>query len=201
MRIRILLLVISIFSLFAGICREKHEAEGVMTLKEIDFLINDDVHKDYEKALAELNKYFSAYPKEFDAVQKRINLIMKMRDSYSNQVNTLVDVIKNGEEGREYELKDITDRILSLERNPRDMRLNVIKDTNYLVSMYQYSAIQNKTRELVAKGEYGNAAVKAAEGFNVLKENFALRFESNPAVEKAERLTARMTTLSAQYKK
>lgn len=200
MRIRILLLVISIFSLFAGICREKHEAEGVMTLKEIDFLINDDVHKDYEKALAELNKYFSAYPKEFDAVQKRINLIMKMRDSYSNQVNTLVDVIKNGEEGREYELKDITDRILSLERNPHDMRLNVIKDTNYLVSMYQYSAIQNKTRELVAKGEYGNAAVKAAEGFNVLKENFALRFESNPAVEKAERLTARMTALSAQFK-
>ena len=166
MRTKFLILIISLFSLFGGICKGRQPVDGVMTLKEIDFLINDEVHRDYEKALVELNKYFLAYPKEFDAVQSRIKLIMKKRDVYSEQVNMLMDVIKNGEVGKESELKEITDKILLLERNPRDRRLDVIKDTNYLVSMYQYSAIQNKTKELVAKGNYAGAAVKAAEGFH-----------------------------------
>ena len=82
MRTKFLILIISLFSLFCGICKDKQPVEGVMTLKEIDFLINDEVHRDYEKALAELNKYFLAYPKEFDAVQSRINIIMKKRDVY-----------------------------------------------------------------------------------------------------------------------
>ena len=199
MRTKFLILIISLFSLFGGICKGRQPVDGVMTLKEIDFLINDEVHRDYEKALVELNKYFLAYPKEFDAVQSRINLIMKKRDVYSEQVNMLMDVIKNGEVGKESELKEITDKILLLERNPRDRRLDVIKDTNYLVSMYQYSAIQNKTKELVAKGNYAGAAVKAAEGFQILKENFILRFENNSVVERTEKITSRMTVLASQY--
>lgn len=177
MRTKALILsIITLFSTIRAFCNENHSAEEVLSLKEIDLLIRNNDTRDYQQALDELNKYFIAFPEDFDAVQQRINLIMKSRDLYSVYVNKLMEIIKEGKEDKESELKEITGKLINLERNPGDSRLDIIKDTNYLVSIYQYSAIQNKTKELIDRKDYKAAAVKANEGLKILWENFELKY-------------------------
>lgn len=186
------------FSIFTFFGKEKKLVEGVMSLAEIDQLILSQDKKDFSRAIEELNKYFAAYPEEFDAVQARLSRVLKERDSYTDSVNQLMKVIKSGEEGKEEELKLITDNILKIERNPSDPRLKVVEDTNYLVSMYKYSSIQNKTKKLIAEKKYGEAAVKAVEGFEILKENFSLNFSGSAIVANTENQITRLLSLSSQ---
>ncbi len=174
--------------------------EGHLTLAQIDRLIDDEENRDYAAALDALNGYFSSHPEEFDAVQKRIDKIFKSREQYSSYVSSLIDVIKNGREGNEAELKELTDRLIQMERNPGDKRLDVIKDTNYLVSMYQYSAVQNATKELFLQEKYDEAASKAVEGFGALHENFARRYSGESVVQEADRLIERAKAAGEQYK-
>lgn len=156
--------------------------KDVLSLSEIDVLIKSDDKRDFQKALQELNKYFDRYPEQFDVILPRINRIMKSRELYTNLANQLLVIIKNGQEGHTDELKVITDKLISLERNPGDPRLDIIKDMNYLMSMYQYSAVQNKAAELVSENKYAEAARKSLEGFAVLKDNFLLKYKDNPVI-------------------
>ena len=154
-----------------------------LSLKEIDKLIADGDSRDYQKALLELNKYFAENPEQFDLVQKRIDKIMNSRMLYTDYANELLRIIKSGEEGHNQELKDLTDKLLVLERNPGDSRLDVIKDMNYLMNMYQYSAVQNKTGELVAQKKWTQAAQKALEGFVPLRENFQVKYKGTNLIQ------------------
>lgn len=191
--------IITLFSMIWAFSEEKNDAKGVLTLKEIDQLIKDASTRDYQLALEELNKYFRAYPKEFDAVQQRIERIMKSRDQYSIYVDKLIEIIKNGEDDKESELKELTNRIISLERNPGDLRLDIIKDTNYLVSIYQYSTIQNKTKEFIDKRDFKKAVLKASEGTKILLENFELKYGNESAGILVKENVAKLPKLIEQY--
>ena len=195
----IIFIIITLFSMIRAFCKENSNAEGVLSLKEIDLLIRNNDTRDFQRALDELNKYFVANPNEFDAVQQRIKLIMKSRDLYSSYVNQLVQIIKEGKEDKENELKEITDKLINLERNPGDSRLDIIKDTNYLVSIYQYSAIQNKTKELIDRQDYKAAAIKASEGLKILWENFDLKYGDEQVGNQVKTYNLRLKKLVELY--
>lgn len=181
-RRRILALFLFFFSLGCiAFSQETEEAgETVMSLHEIDRYINDTNKRDFQKALLELNKYLAANPEQFDAVQRRFRKVLGSRDRYSELANELMRLIReSSEEDNEnidHQMKKLTDQILAIERNPGDDRLEIVKDTNYLVSVRQYSAIQNKTASLVQSGSYVQAGAKAFEGFDILHENFSAKF-------------------------
>ena len=132
-------LLFSLFFSFSFIFAEDFavvsESETSLTLKEIDQLINNENYRDYQNALLELNRYAELHPEQFDNVQKRINKIMKSRNLYTAFASELLRIIKSGQEGHNQELKDLTDKLLALERNPKDSRLDVIKDMNYLMNL------------------------------------------------------------------
>lgn len=147
-----------------------------MTLREIDKIIDEPNERNFQQALVELNKYLEKNPLEFDAVQRRYKKILNSRKLYSELANELINLIKNSSEedsevidGR---IKKLTQEILALEFEPNDKRLDIVKDTNYLVSIRQYSAIQNKTAKLIQSEKYSEAIKKAAEGLEILHENF-----------------------------
>lgn len=156
-----------------------------MPLREIDRMIDDPNERNFQQALVELNKYLDENPAEFDAVQRRYRKIMSSRKLYSELANELVELIKNSsEEDTEIvdeRIKRITQQILVLEFNPNDRRLDIVQDTNYLASIRQYSAIQNKTARLVQTGNFFEAVKKAAEGFEILHENFITEFGKEKA--------------------
>ncbi len=178
---KIIAVFIAVFSLFANLAfsQENHQ-ESVMTLHEIDKIIDEPDERNFHRALLELNKYLEQNPQEFDAVQRRYKKILNSRKLYSELANELINLIKNSsEEDSEIideRIKKLTQEILALEFNPDDRRLDIIKDTNYLVSIRQYSAIQNKTAKLIQSGNYLEAIKKAAEGLEILHENFIAEF-------------------------
>ncbi len=151
-----------------------------MTLREIDKIIDEPNERNFQQALVELNKYLEENPLEFDAVQRRYKKILNSRKLYSELANELINLIKNSsEEDSEIideRIKKLTQEILALEFNPNDKRLDIVKDTNYLVSIRQYSAIQNKTAKLIQSEKYSEAVKKAAEGLEILQENFVAEF-------------------------
>lgn len=151
-----------------------------MTLREIDRIIDEPNERNLRQALLELNKYLDQNPQEFDAVQRRYKKILNSRKLYSELANELINLIKNSSEEEseiiDERIKKLTQQILALEFNPDDKRLDIIKDTNYLVSIRQYSAIQNKTAKLIQGGKYSEAIKKAAEGLEILHENFIAEF-------------------------
>lgn len=153
----------------------------VLSLREIDRYINDSNKRDFQKALVELTRYLEKNPEQFDAVQRRYKKILGSKDRYSALANQLMQLIRDSSEEDSEEVDEkmmrLTDQILAIERNPGDPRLEIVKDTNYLVSIRQYSAIQNKTATLVQNENYTQAALKASEGFNILHENFEAKFQ------------------------
>lgn len=174
---KILALFITVFSLFAN---RIFSQEKTMTLREIDKIIDEPNERNFQQALVELNKYLEKNPLEFDAVQRRYKKILNSRKLYSELANELINLIKNSSEedsevidGR---IKKLTQEILALEFEPNDKRLDIVKDTNYLVSIRQYSAIQNKTAKLIQSEKYSEAIKKAAEGLEILHENFIAEF-------------------------
>lgn len=178
---KILALFIAVFSLFANLSfSEEKSQKKAMTLREIDRIIDEPNERNLHRALLELNKYLDQNPAEFDAVQRRYKKILNSRKLYSELANELINLIKNSSEEEseiiDERIKKLTQEILTLEFNPDDRRLDVIKDTNYLVSIRQYSAIQNKTAKLIQSGNYSEAIKKAAEGLEILHENFTAEF-------------------------
>lgn len=174
---KILALFITVFSLFAN---RIFSQEKTLTLREIDKIIDEPNERNFQQALVALNKYLEENPQEFDAVQRRYKKILNSRKLYSELANELISLIKSSSEedteivdGR---IKKLTQEILALEFNPNDKRLDVVKDTNYLVSIRQYSAIQNKTEKLIHAEKYSEAIKKAAEGLEILHENFLAEF-------------------------
>ena len=172
MKQKILVFFIMIFSLSIVFSKEETETQNVMSLKEIDRFIDDPQKRNFNKALIELNKFLNENPELFDAVQKRYKKILNSRLLYSKLAEELISLIKNSSEEDTEEIdvriKKLTDEILSLEINPDDPRLEIVKDTNYLVSVRQYSAIQNKTEKLIQSKKYADALKKAEEGFAIL---------------------------------
>ena len=195
-------LLFSLFFSFSFIFAEDFtvvsESETSLTLKEIDQLINNENYRDYQNALLELNRYAELHPEQFDNVQKRINKIMKSRNLYTAFASELLRIIKSGQEGHNQELKDLTDKLLALERNPKDSRLDVIKDMNYLMNMYQYSAIQNKTAELVQNKMWTQASQKACEGFIPLRENFQTKYRGDDLINQVQIHQDKITALAGQ---
>ena len=184
-----------------GLFAQNQNAENAtktMSLKEIDSLTNGEVG-DYQKALVELNKYLEIHPEQFDSVQRRIEKIMKARSLYTFYAQELLKIIKEGQEGHNEELKSITDKMIALERNPGDVRLDVIKDMNYLVSMYQFSALQNKCAELIGQKKYLAAANKSCEGFSVLRDNFLAKYGKSDFVSMIDFHISSVTNLISQF--
>lgn len=173
---KILAFLILFFSFSGSIFSQ----EEILSLREIDEIIDRPDERNFQKALVELNKYLEKNPAEFDAVQKRYKKILNSRKLYSELANELVELIKNSSEedteATDSRIKKLTEEILALEFNPNDRRLDIVKDTNYLVSIRQYSAIQNKTAKLVQSEKYSEALKKAAEGLEILRDNFNTEF-------------------------
>lgn len=179
---KFIFIFIFIFSFFTihleNICSEESlsvddKYEEVLTLKQIDVLIKNT---EYDKALLELNKFFEKNPEQFDYVQARISKIMKTRDLYSVLASQLLKVIREEPENTE-KLGRITERLVLMEHNPADKRLDIIKSTNTLAALAKYSLIQNETSALVLEEKFDEAIKRASDGFFIYKIPFNTQYE------------------------
>ncbi|MBQ9207137.1 MAG: hypothetical protein IJ158_10570 [Treponema sp.] len=152
-------------------------ADGVLSLQQIDLLIETTA---YNEALKELSKYIAAHPNDFDRAQKRISRVMKLREQYNKGAEYLVDVIKNGDESKSEKLNKITE-LESSELDPTETVIDFTNLARRTVTMgevlIKYNQIMREGVSLVRKEKYAEAAVKFEEGFAIKNEFSDVVFE------------------------
>jgi hypothetical protein len=182
-----LILIISLF-LSSILFSENAESEAgdVLSLKQIDLLIDTTAYND---ALKELSRYIAAHPNDFDRAQKRISRVMKLREEYNNGAGALVDLIRSGDESKAEKLS----KIAELENSELDSNENVIEFTNLArrtVTLGEvlilYDKIMREGVALVRKEKFSEAAVKFEEGFAIKNEVSDIVFDTGKPVLGAE---------------
>ena len=169
-----------LFSLFCPFFFSQNAGDEdgeVLSLKQIDMLINTTA---YNEALKELTKYISAHPNDFDRAQERISRIMRLREEYNKGADYLVDLIKNGSETKAEKLTKITE----LESSELDVTDTVFEFTNLARRtvtlgevLLQYNRIMREGVALVKNEKYADAAIKFEEGFAIKNEYSDLVFD------------------------
>lgn len=173
-------------------------ASGVpplMTLRQIDELIKNT---EYDTALLELNAYLEAHPESFDSVQKRISRIMKLRDGYTLLANELLEAIREEPDNTE-KLGALSRKLLSIERNPGDRRLDIIKDTDDVTALARYSRYQRKSAELTGDGRFVEGAKSAAAGFFLYRNDFSTAYAGTERLAEVEQALGEVNAMLTQY--
>lgn len=193
--------VIFIFSLFSFcfFAQEKPaEEKTVMTLSEIDALIEQN---EYSSALEQLSFYIQKYPSQFDKAQKRISKIMKDRRSFNQKAFELAQKMKQStSEQLSDEQNDSLDSqkmeiIVSLEKaekNPSKEAVELTNDARRTIRLSYYinrsNAIMAQGSSMVAGGSlnsaenYSLAASKFAEGLSLKTKDSDVVFEGEKEI-------------------
>lgn len=166
-----------------------------LLLRQIDELIKST---EYDKALLELNDYLEAHPESFDAVQKRISRIMKVRDVYTMLANELLETIREEPDNTE-KLGALSRKLLSIERNPDDRRLDIIKDTDDVSALARYSRYQRKSAELTGEGRFVEGAKSAAAGFFLYRNDFETAYAGTERLAEVEQRLGDVNAMLTQY--
>lgn len=174
----LILLQITLFYTKAVFAEPSEPVSELLSLKQIDLLIDTSAYND---ALKELSKYIAAHPNDFDRAQKRIKRIMRLRSEYNKGAEALVGVIKTGDESKSEKLS----KIAELENSELAPNENVIEFTNLArrtVTLGEvlilYEKIMREGAALVKAEKYYQAALKFQEGFAVKNEVSDIVFDS-----------------------
>ena len=181
-----LALILLLFSVLPAAFAQDSDTDAVLSLKQIDILIESTA---YNEALKALTAYIEAYPNDFDRAHKRIQKVMKARERYNTGGEALVDLIKNGDESKAEKLSKITE----LESSELDSTETVIDFTNLARRtvtlgevLIHYNRIMREGVALVKKEQYPEAALKFEEGFSIKNEFSDVVFDPARASEGAE---------------
>lgn len=211
--------VIFIFSLFSFsfFAQEKlSEEKTVMTLSEIDSLID---RNEYSAALQELSFYIQKYPAQFDKAQKRISKIIKDRNAFNQKALELAQKMKqSASEQLSDEQNDNLDSqkmelIVALENAEQNPAKEAVELTNDARRTIRLSYYLNRSNAIISQGSsfvesglletaenYSLAAKKFAEGLSLKTKDSDVVFEGEKeiAVEYPEKLN---TDVEKQIKK
>lgn len=180
-RVLFLLVLFSLFCAHNSFSQNYDDEIELMSLQQIDTLIEATAYNDALKALA---KYIDAYPKDFDRAQSRISKIMGLREDFNKGAESLVELIVNGDESKSGKLSKITE----LENSELDASDTVIAFTNLARRtvtlgevLLQYNRVMRDGIRLVKKENYIDAAHKFEEGFVIKNEFSDFVFDSETA--------------------
>ena len=120
-------------------------------------------------------------PDKLDAVQRRIDKIMKARQQYIVLADNLIDVMEKEPENAQKKLEIIA-QLESVEKHPTEEQLQFIRQAKIAAQFTYYRAqfrrITEEASQAVDRGEYTQAVSQIQKGFDMYKEEF---YEENPA--------------------
>lgn len=152
---------------------------------EIDHLIET---KDYNAALILLQKYISNMENQhdFDNAIKRISIIMKAKEDYSQVANTLLDTLENEPNNDEKQL-NIISQLEAMEKNPNTTTKLFLKHAKSAAQFTYYKAqfdrIMQEGQDLITQGKYLEAARIFQSGFELYQEEYFQEYTENKYVQ------------------
>ena len=129
----------------------------------------------YDEAILYLTEFMKKYPDRFDAAQKKLRQITRLRSAYNEKADKLIDVLKNQPEEQELKLSLISD-LEKLERNPNPAVKDFIAETRELAlftyNKARFERFMAEGRALIDEGGFVEAARRYELGFDIYKPEF-----------------------------
>ncbi|PKL24248.1 MAG: hypothetical protein CVV47_10895 [Spirochaetae bacterium HGW-Spirochaetae-3] len=137
-----------------------------------DVLIAD---QKYDEAILYLTVFMKKYPDRFDAAQKKLRQITRLRAAYNDKADKLIEVLKNQPEEQELKLSLIRD-LEKLERNPNPAVKDFIAETKDLAlftyNKARFERFMAEGRALIDAGSFVEAARRYESGFDIYRPEF-----------------------------
>jgi len=162
-------------------------------LVQAEQLISD---QKYDQAILLITDFMKSNPDRFDAAQKLLRRITKIRTSYNDAAVSLLNVLVNEPTNEEKKLRMIAE-LESFERNPNPAVKEFISRTKDLAlftyNRAKFEEIMAKGRELIDKRSFAEAARIYETGFVLYRPEFMEKGYDPAVVEDA---FARVTLVS-----
>lgn len=169
------------FSLFGLVYSS---ARSSIELADIDALIAE---RRMNEALRATQKYLKQNPLEFDAVQKRINLILDAKNGYNLLAEELMRVIVDEPLNDKKKLQLIAE-LQNLEKNPSEYQSRFLEETKQAAQFTYYRALFEKIMtegtNLLNQKEYVAAIQRFSDGFSLYYDEF-IQSESNSNIKES----------------
>jgi hypothetical protein len=163
-----LLAVIIILVLFPSFSSGKKD----VLLSDIDALIEEQMYND---AMALLDDYIKQNPKDFDNAQKRVDLVLEIKNEYKRKADEFIASLQNEPENNEKHNR-LIDELEALDKNPCIEVRKFISESKAAIKFIYYNneftKIMNSGAELLEQGLYTEATKKFSEGFVLYKPEF-----------------------------
>jgi len=141
-------------------------------LIKVDELIAE---RRYNDAVIALTAIIKKDPTRFDAAQKRLQRIIKMREEYNAVAGKLLDVMVNYPTDDERKL-DLISELESLEKAPNPASREFLSKTKatalFTYNRARFDAIMAQGRQKMNAKDYAGAAATYSQGFVLYKEEF-----------------------------
>ncbi|MBR7063917.1 MAG: hypothetical protein IKI31_02010, partial [Treponema sp.] len=171
-----------------------------MQLNEIDELIKET---EYDRALEELSIFMKENPEKFDAAQKRVSHILKMRTRYSNLANKLIDVLEN-DSGNDEKILQIISNLEQLEKHPSKTQQKFLSETKFTAQFNVYRkqlyALLKKGLDYAQEGEYVLATQTIKEGYLIYQKDFFETFTDSSITSPVRKTLSEIDELLVLYK-
>ncbi|MFA6505512.1 MAG: hypothetical protein WCT14_05400 [Treponemataceae bacterium] len=142
------------------------------TLSKVDQLIASRL---YNEAIVELTAFIKQNPDRFDDAQRRLQRIVRLRDSYNLTASELLKVLVD-EPGNNEKKLTLIRRLEELEAAPNRAAREFISKTKatalFTFNASQFDRIMKEGRALIDQGSFAMATRKYSEGFVLYKEEF-----------------------------
>lgn len=129
----------------------------------------------YNEAIVELTSFIKRNPQRFDEAQRRLQRIVRLRESYNKTADELLDVMVNDPLNDERKLTLIR-RLEELEAAPNRAAREFISRTKetalFTFNRSRFEQIMSEGRALIDRNQFAAAARKYTEGFVLYKEEF-----------------------------
>lgn len=154
-------------------------------LDEIDRLIQEH---NYNQALLLLHTYISEYPDDFDAAQKRVDIILRERSTYNQIAQELFETVTNEPDNNEKKLSLIA-QLEQMEQNQSGIHVNFIRQiqtiSQFAVNRERFNRVMAEGIRLVSQDRYADAVLLYADNYDLYQAEFFERFAHTDTEAKA----------------
>ncbi|MCL2196160.1 MAG: hypothetical protein FWB77_00945 [Treponema sp.] len=189
----------SIFMLFAA--ESALFAAGGMEADIIkaDTLISE---REYDKAISLLSDFARRHPDKFDLAQRRLRIIILLREDFNRAADELIHTLLNDPENNE-KILELTRQLHTLEKADSPLLANYLSRTmeiaQFNVNRKRLLDIMERARDFLDKGECNSAVMVYAEGMDFMRDEFYTSGYGANVENEIRRETERMNTVIASF--
>jgi hypothetical protein len=196
----IFICIFTAFLLFSAITPVFGGGRQEPELSKADTLIKN---KKYDEAISVLSDFARRNPDKFDLAQQRMRRIYQIQSEFNDTADELIETLLNDPENAE-RILELTSRLYSLGEENSPLLVNFVSRTHEIaqfnVNRKRITAVLEKGRELLDKGDCAAALLAYTEGMDIMRDEFFTAGYGANIENDTRRETERLNSIIASFR-